>query len=78
MLCRLAPGAPPTPPKFDALNRAIRPISVRGYLLIMLGSGRWQIGCPVECARALEDRAVPCRIPPGWAVGAFLGTTTGR
>ena len=37
----------------------------------------WQIGCPVDCARPLEDSEVPCRIAPGWAVGAVLGTTTG-
>ena len=33
-------------------------------------------GAPYDCARALEDHAVPRRIAPGRAVGAVLGAAT--
>ena len=35
-----------------------------------------QMGCPIDCARALEDRGMPCRI--GRAVGTILGAVKGR
>ena len=61
MLGRGPPGAPPTLPNFDARNRTIGPISMRGCTgSDMLDGGReWlmqmgQIGCPVDCARALK------------------------
>ncbi len=38
---RGTPGAPPTPPNFDAQNRAIRPISMRDACRDMLGGGKW-------------------------------------
>ena len=60
---------------FDAWNHLIRLISVRACMpaAIVLCSDGWQVGCSVDCARALEDRAMPCRIGPGRAVGAILG-----
>ena len=36
-----------------------------------------QLGCPMDCARALDDRAVSCRIALGRAVGAVLVTIRG-
>ena len=46
MLGRGPPGAPPTLPNFNARNRAIGPISMRGYTgSDMLDNGRgWLIG----------------------------------
>ena len=42
MLGRGAPEAPPTPRNFDARNRVIELISMRGGTgSDMLGSGRW-------------------------------------
>ena len=45
MLGRHAPGVPPTLPNFDAQNRAIRPISMRGGTgSDVLGVGGWRWG----------------------------------
>ena len=54
------PGATLTLRNFDAQNRAIPPISMRGSVdSDILGGGGWgqmgQMGCPVDYARALED-----------------------
>ena len=68
MLGRGPPGAPPTLLNFDARNRAIRPISMRGSTssdrLRGGGWGQWMgqigwMGYTIDCAQALEDRAVP-------------------
>ena len=60
MLGRGALGAPPTPPNFDAQNRAIRPISMRGNVPVIC-NGRSDVaksdivdgvfyGPPKDCA----------------------------
>ena len=60
MLGRGPPGAPPTLPNFDARNRAIGPISMRGCTgSDMLDGGRgWLID------RADGADRVPCRLRP--------------
>lgn len=37
-----------------------------------------QMGFPADCARALEDHAMACRIAPDRAVGTILGAIRGR
>ena len=84
MLSRGAPGVPLTLSNFDAQNRAIRPISIWGGTSSdMLGGGRWgwwigQMGCPIDCAWALENHVGPCRIAPDRAVGTIIGAVRGR
>ena len=64
MLGRGPLGAPPTLPNFDARNRAIGPISMRGYTgSDMLDGGReWLIGI-VDGVDGVDR--VPYRLRPG-------------
>ena len=64
MLGRGPPGAPPTLLNFDARNRAIWPISMRGGAgSDMLDGGRgWLIGM-VDGADGADGG--PCRLRPG-------------
>lgn len=80
-------GHPPALPNINALNRGIRPDSMRasigGDILNGGGGGGWgwmdgwgewaAVGRPVDRARYSVDRAMPCRVAPDRAAGAILG-----